>query len=175
MQKKTRQRILIVGVAFMVGVVVLVLAHQHLSAARERYLSARGAYYSTASNARTYVSQSGVEGAVLPKPPDRAAITAQLQQVLQAAGLSGDAIRTTTPYPSRQVPGTNFKREQYRVGLTGLSVNDIARFVQAWSHESPVWTIAEITLRRQRETFEASLVLECLYIQEESRPTGSGG
>jgi Tfp pilus assembly protein PilO len=175
MSRKTRERVLVLGVALLAGALVLLLAHQHLSSARAQYTSAKNAYTATARNARNYVSQAGAEGAVLPKPPDRAAITAQIQQVLQKAGLSGDAIRNTSPSPPRQVPGTNFRREEYRVGLTGLSINEIAKFVQAWSHESPVWTISEITVRRQRESFEATLVLECLYVQEESGPTRPGG
>ncbi len=175
MRNKQRERFLLFGAALLAGAIVLLLAQQQLGTARSGYESARSGYQSTRRNAERYVAQSDTEGTVLPKPPDRAVIIAQLQQVLQRAGLGSDVIGSTTPSPPRQVPGTNFTRERYRVGLTGVSMNDLAQFIQVWSAESQVWTISEIQMRRQREAFEVTLQLECLYIDEETESARSGG
>lgn len=175
MRNRQRERLLVFGAVILAGVIVLLLANQQLGAARSQYESAQSSYAATKRNAERYVEQSGTQGSVLPKPPDRAVITAQLQQVLQRAGLGSDAIRTIAPSPPRQVPGTNFKREQYRVGLTGVSMNDVAQFIQAWSAASSVWTISEVQMRRQREAFEVTLQLECLYIDEAAPQARPGG
>jgi hypothetical protein len=175
MRNKQRERFLLFGAALLAGAIVLLVAQQQLGTARSGYESARNSYQTTWRNAERYVAQSDTEGAVLPKPPDTAAITAQLQQVLQRAGLGSEVIGSTLPSPPREVAGTNFTRQRYRVGLTGVSMNDVAQFIQIWSVESQVWTISEIQMRRQREAFEATLQLECLYIDEETQSARPGG
>ena len=149
----TREKYLFMSIVFLAGILILFFFHTRLDSARAEYVSARSRYYTVRRNARTLKEAgSGITNAANRADIPQKDFSSRVTLTLRTANLTSIRPTSISPPPGGRVPGTNLIRKQYRVVLPGLTVNEVARFLQVWNRNEPTWKVAEIRLQADRRS-----------------------
>ena len=166
--------ILIVAVA--VVLCALVLAHQRLNSSRDDLSAARHAHHETLTRAGQVLQLREQTEFVADRPRPEPDLVARLGSHLARVGARASAF-TGVSMRSAAIRGEEgLVRQTAEVRLSTLEAGRLARFLESWKANEPLWTVAAVRMQHNgrnstaatAESFDVRLTLESVHWKTEA-------
>lgn len=169
MIRSTRELVILLAMALMIGGVILLFTHGRFADAKSQYDRRMAAYNATRTDAMKYLRQQSKQETVATDERPQQDLTARVTRTLREANLNSGSLTDLRSRGGGRVAGTDYTRQRYGATIEGVSMAEASRFLQLWSRDQQLWTPAQFRMtpdRRDRSKFRLELTLDSLYLAE---------
>ena len=154
---KSRTTILIFLLIALVALPISVSARR-LSSAKQQFNSAATVFRSTVRDAQEVLLLRAQKQQVASTEQPQQDVIARVNVTLAAVGLPDSCFRSLAPQGSASVSSQdstnnpNLSQQSMRLNLSGLTPEELGRFLIHWQEHQPLWTVSQLDLTHPPHT-----------------------